>query len=96
MSKASVGARGRALLLFPLSFYSFGSALELALTAIGFQVTLANDEYPANVLGRNFSASSACSPYCRVSRSGRSGAAICPASDTISSSSSRGEAWGGR
>jgi hypothetical protein len=47
-----VGARGRALLLFPLSFYSFGSVLEKALTAIGYQVTLANDEYPANVLGK--------------------------------------------
>ncbi len=52
MSGASAGARGRALLLFPLSFYSFGSVLEKTLTAIGYEVTLANDEYPANFFGK--------------------------------------------
>src|SRR6516225_6601744 len=52
MSEASSGTRGRALVLFPLSFYSFGSVVAKALTEVGYQVTLANDEYPANVFGK--------------------------------------------
>jgi hypothetical protein len=42
----------RALLLFPLSFYSFARVVEKELTASGYTVTLANDEYPANVVGK--------------------------------------------
>jgi hypothetical protein len=54
MSETFSATRGRALLLFPLSFYSFGSVLEKALTETGYAVTLANDEYPANVFGKIF------------------------------------------
>lgn len=50
------GTEGRArptcLLLMPLTFYSFPKAFCRALEALGYNVVLANDEYPANPLGK--------------------------------------------
>jgi hypothetical protein len=52
MSAELSGGRGKALLLFPTSFYSFASVVEKAISKIGYDVVLANDEYPANVFGK--------------------------------------------
>ena len=42
----------RALLVMPVHFYSFARTFERELAALGYQVTLANEEYPANLAGR--------------------------------------------
>ena len=52
MTGALSGAGCRVLLLFPISFYSFARVVEKELTAVGYNVTLANDEYPANFIGK--------------------------------------------
>ena len=40
------------LIISPLSFYSFGTTLKNCLEEDGYEVTLDNDEYPANALGK--------------------------------------------
>ncbi len=42
----------RCLLITPLSFYSYSSYLKDSLTQHGYDVTIANDEYPANSFGK--------------------------------------------
>jgi hypothetical protein len=44
--------RGRALLIFPLSFYSFVQVIQKAMAALGYDVVVANHEYPNNALGK--------------------------------------------
>jgi len=51
-TEASVGTSGDILLIAPLSFYSFAKALKSDLEGDGRTVTLANDEYPANFVGK--------------------------------------------
>ena len=46
------GERLKALLIFPLSFYSFADGIMTALSARGYDVTLANHEYPMNMIGK--------------------------------------------
>lgn len=40
------------LLIAPLSFYSYSEYIKTELTRIGYDVTISNDEYPANTLGK--------------------------------------------
>ena len=40
------------LLIAPLSFYSYSEYLKTELTRIGYEVTISNDEYPANAVGK--------------------------------------------
>lgn len=40
------------LLIAPLSFYSYSEYLITELTKLGYEVTLSNDEYPANAIGK--------------------------------------------
>ena len=40
------------LLIAPLSFYSYSEYIKNELTRIGYNVTLSNDEYPANTIGK--------------------------------------------
>ena len=42
----------RALLIFPKSFYSFADVIRKGLAGLGYDVVLANDEYPQNMLGK--------------------------------------------
>lgn len=44
--------RPRCLLVIPRTFYAFARTLEQELLALGYAVTVANDEYPANRLGK--------------------------------------------
>ena len=44
--------RGKALLIFPQSFYSFADVIRKGLVDMGYEVVLANDEYPQNMLGK--------------------------------------------
>ncbi len=47
-----VGRRGKALLIFPKSFYSFADIILNALSVVGYDVVVANDEYPMNMFGK--------------------------------------------
>ena len=40
------------LLIAPLSFYSYSEYLKSELTRVGYEVTISNDEYPANTIGK--------------------------------------------
>ena len=40
------------LLIAPLSFYSYSEYLRVELSSVGYNVTLSNDEYPANTIGK--------------------------------------------
>ena len=40
------------LLIAPLSFYSYSEYIKTELTRLGYKVTLSNDEYPANTIGK--------------------------------------------
>lgn len=40
------------LLIAPLSFYSYSEYIKDELTRVGYEVTISNDEYPANTLGK--------------------------------------------
>src|ERR1700733_7663612 len=42
----------KALLIFPNSFYSFADVILKAMTAKGYDVVVANDEYPKNAFGK--------------------------------------------
>ena len=42
----------RCLLILPRGFYSFASVLTRGLTDLGFETTVANDEYPENLFGK--------------------------------------------
>jgi hypothetical protein len=44
--------RREALLIFPLSFYSFADEIQKALSNEGYNVVAANHEYPANTIGK--------------------------------------------
>lgn len=44
--------RPRALLVLPLTFYSFAKVFAKELDRAGYDVTIANDEYPQSMLGR--------------------------------------------
>jgi len=46
------GTRSKALLIFPLSFYSFVEVIKEALTELGYDVIVANHEYPDNAFGK--------------------------------------------
>ena len=46
------GEEKKCLLIAPLSFYSYSEYLKNSLTQHGYNVTLANDEYPANGIGK--------------------------------------------
>ena len=41
------------LLIAPLSFYSYSEYIKDELTRVGYDVTISNDEYPANTIGEN-------------------------------------------
>lgn len=45
-------ARKQCLLIMPLSFYSFAKLFGQALEDLGYEVVLANEEYPENALGK--------------------------------------------
>lgn len=40
------------LLIAPLSFYSYSEYIKDELTRVGYKVTISNDEYPANTIGK--------------------------------------------
>ena len=46
------GKRRKALLIFPVSFYSFADGIMKVLSAWGYDVVLANHEYPTNMIGK--------------------------------------------
>lgn len=49
---AAIFVRQRCLLILPRGFYSFTNILKNGLTALGFDTTVANDEYPENIFGK--------------------------------------------
>jgi hypothetical protein len=44
--------RRKVLLIFPVSFYSFVDQIQMALSTAGYDVVIANHEYPMNVVGK--------------------------------------------
>ncbi len=52
MTSAPEGKRRRALLIFPESFYSFADGILKAMSAAGYDVVIANHEYPKNIFGK--------------------------------------------
>lgn len=46
------GVRKTALLIAPTAFYSFAKTMAAGLECKGYQVVIANDEYPSNVVGK--------------------------------------------
>jgi hypothetical protein len=42
----------RALLIFPQGFYSFADVIRAGLASLGYEVVIANDEYPRSVVGK--------------------------------------------
>jgi hypothetical protein len=44
--------RSRCLLILPRNFYSFASVLTSGLARLGFEASVANDEYPENLFGK--------------------------------------------
>jgi hypothetical protein len=44
--------KGAALLIFPRSFYSFAGVVKNELARVGYDVVVANDEFPANMIGK--------------------------------------------
>jgi hypothetical protein len=47
-----VATGGKALLIFPKSFYSFAEGILKALSKTGYDVVVINDEYPINMIGK--------------------------------------------
>lgn len=45
-------ARPQCLLIIPIGFYSFAKTIAASLIGAGYDVTVANDEYPVNMLGK--------------------------------------------
>ncbi len=52
MNSEPEGKRPKVLLIFPISFYSFVDQILKALTTAGYDVVVANHEYPKNVIGK--------------------------------------------
>lgn len=52
VQRSDLGEQRSCLLIMPLHFYAFGATLARGLAALGYTTTLANDEYPQNMLGR--------------------------------------------
>jgi hypothetical protein len=52
MSKSETDRKSRCLLVVPTSFYTFAQILAQALESHGYEVVVANDEYPNNVIGK--------------------------------------------
>jgi len=46
------GKRRKVLLIFPISFYSFVDQIQKGLSTAGYDVVVANHEYPMNVVGK--------------------------------------------
>jgi len=45
-------AEKRALLIFPQGFYAFADVIRAGLSLLGYDVIIANDEYPRSVVGK--------------------------------------------
>jgi hypothetical protein len=52
MTSAPEAVRRKALLIFPESFYSFADGIMKAMSAAGYDVVIANHEYPKNFIGK--------------------------------------------
>jgi hypothetical protein len=52
MTSAPEGKRRKALLIFPESFYSFADGFMKAMSAAGYDIVIANHEYPKNMIGK--------------------------------------------